>query len=510
MPKGEDSVNYFVDTSLGSAVTGIEKAQFNRMQLFQQAGMPATLLYLSYGSRLHEHLEKFGFADVGFSMYDYFQNSQQHGPLYHFDWRHYWQTICHYRLREVPNTCDIRVDNADGLFLMYAHFLDKEATRLDYVNYFDRHHAKIRRDVYDFRGFLSRTSLLVEKGLTDTELYFNPQQQVKLIKQFKQVNGKTVLREITLKQYQQRDYFFNDEAELRTFFLDELARPGDIFFTDRNGQMATSLDRTRPDIKICPVFHSTHVRVGQDIMTGELKHGIYDYILAHPARFNGIVVSTDQQRRDLLARFDNLPPVTTIPVGFATPHPVDVMRRDPYRIISVARYSPEKQLMHQVKAIERLLPEFPRVQLHMLGFGQKIQKELQAYIDEHNLGEHVFLRGFQKDLTSEYRQASLALMTSVEEGFSLSTVEELSYGVPVIGYDIRYGPNEMIHDGENGFLVPVNDQEKLYQKIREYLANPDLQRTFMGNAQHLVLDYSPTKTLQKWEKLVRSLNNPVE
>jgi len=503
-------VNYFVDTSLGASVTGIEKAQFNRMQLFQTAGMPATLLYLSYGSRLHEHLKKFGYQGVGFSMYDYFQESQQYAEQGRFDWRHYWQATCHYRLREVPDTWDVRVDNADGLFLMYAHFLDKDCQHVDYINYFARHHHKIRRDVYDSRGFLSRTSLLVDKENTNTELYYNPAQQVKLIKQFEQVNGKTVLREVTLKQYQQRDYFFNDEAELRTFFFNELARPGDIFFTDRNGQMAPSLVQTRPDIKICPVFHSTHVRAGQDIVTGELKHGIYDFILAHPERFNGIVVSTEQQRVDLLARYQNLPPISTIPVGFATPHPVDVMNRDPYRIISVARYSPEKQLLHQVKAIERLVPEFPKIQLHMLGFGQKIQNELQTYIDAHQLKDHVFLRGFQKDLTHEYQRASLALMTSVEEGFSLSTVEELSYGVPVIGYDIRYGPNEMIHDGENGFLVPVNDQEQLYQKIREYLSDVNLQYTFMGNAQRLVQAYSPVKTMQKWESLVQSLNNPVK
>lgn len=98
-------------------------------------------------------------------------------------------------------------------------------------------------------------------------------------------------------------------------------------------------------------------------------------------------------------------------------------------------------------------------------------------------------------------------MTSVEEGFSLSTVEELSYGIPVIGYDIRYGPNEMIHDGENGFLVPANDQEQLVEKMREYLSNRELQLTFMGNAQRLVQAYSPTKTMEKWEKLVQSLNS---
>ncbi|WP_395350733.1 glycosyltransferase [Levilactobacillus parabrevis] len=500
-------MNYFVDMNLGSAVTGIEKAQFNRMKLFQKAGMPATLVYLAYGSRLHEHLKKFGFQGVGFSMYDYFQESRQYRDVGHFDWRHYWQMTCHYRLRDVPDTNDVRVDNEDGLFLMYAHFLDKDYSQVDYINYFDRDHNKIRRDVYDSRGFLSRTSLLAENNQVNTELYYSPDQQIKIIKQCKPVDGKSLLRSVTLKNYGQRDYYFNDETELQTFFVNELAQAGDIFFSDRNGKMAPALDRTRPEIKICPVFHSTHVRAGQDIVTGALKRGIYDYILAHPARFNGIVVSTEQQRTDLLARFSNLPPITTIPVGYATAQPVDVMRRDPHRIISVARYSPEKQLMHQVRAVEELIPEFPDIQLHLLGFGNKIKNELQKYINEHSLGDYVFLRGFQKDLTDEYRQASLALMTSVEEGFSLLTVEELSYGIPVIGYDIRYGPNEMIHDGENGFLVPANDQEQLVEKMREYLSNRELQLTFMGNAQRLVQAYSPTKTMEKWEKLVQSLNS---
>ncbi|WP_407885823.1 glycosyltransferase [Levilactobacillus sp. N40-8-2] len=500
-------MNYFVDTNLGVSVTGIEKAQFNRMTLFQKAGIPATLLYLAYGSRLHEHLTKYGFQGVGFSMYDYFQECRQYRPAGHFDWRNYWQATCHFQLRYVAASNDIRVDDEDGLFLMYAHFLDDNYSQIDYINYFDHNHKKIRRDVYDWRGFLSRTSLLANNDEINTELFYSPDQQIKLIKQCEEVKGKSVLREITLKNYKQRDYYFNSEGELQTFFIDELAEDEDIFFTDRNGQMAPAMDHTRPEIKVCPVFHSTHVRVGQDVVTGDLKHGIYDYVLTHPSRFNGIVVSTEQQRTDLLARYSTLPPITAIPVGFATPQVVDFSQRDPHRIISVARYSPEKQLIHQVKAVEELVPEFPDIQLHLLGFGSKIEGELRKYIKEHGLEDYIFLRGFQKDLTSEYQQASLALMTSVEEGFSLSTIEELSYGVPVIGYDIRYGPNEMIHDGENGFLVPVNDQEQLVQKMREYLSNRDLQLKLMTTAQLLVQQYSPENTTEKWKNLIRRLNN---
>lgn len=40
------------------------------------------------------------------------------------------------------------------------------------------------------------------------------------------------------------------------------------------------------------------------------------------------------------------------------------------------------------------------------------------------------------------------------EGFSLALLECQSYGVPMISYDIKYGPNELVKDGLNGYLIP--------------------------------------------------------
>ena len=50
------------------------------------------------------------------------------------------------------------------------------------------------------------------------------------------------------------------------------------------------------------------------------------------------------------------------------------------------------------------------------------------------------------------------------EGFSLSLLESLSHGVPVISYDIKYGPAEMINNGENGYLIQKDDENALYEK----------------------------------------------
>jgi len=500
-------MNYFVNIQLPETISGIEEAQFRRLKLFQEAGIPAKVLYTGYGPRLYEYSEKFGVLGSTFSMYDYFQGAMDFQAGYgEYDWRTYWEQRCHYRLQYVDGANgerDIRVMDENDYFVMYAHFLDEEYTRIDYINYFNRNHAKIRRDLFDSRGFLSRTSFLGEKDAIVTELYYDQEKHVRIIKNCRAENGQSVLTRITLKGYNNRDYMFDTETEFQTFFLNELNQEGDFFFCDRNSVLAPAFYRAKPDLRVAAVLHSTHVRAGQDIVTGILKHNVYEFTLEHPEHWDRMIVSTDKQKKDLLARFTNLPQVVTIPVGYAVPHKVDFNARNPHRIIAVTRYSPEKNLMHQVQAIERLVPEFPDVELHLYGHGNQVADELRKYIHEHNLSRHVFLRGFKTDLTEEYKKASLALLTSREEGFSLSTLEELSFGVPVVSYDINYGPGDMIIDGKNGYLVPANDQEMLTQKIREYLSDHDKQLEMMANCEPLLKKFSPTEITQKWQTFIK-------
>ncbi|MFC6206070.1 glycosyltransferase [Levilactobacillus tongjiangensis] len=500
-------MNYFVNIQLGATISGIEEAQFRRLQLFQNAGIPAKIIYMGYSSRLYEYSDKFGVLGSTFSMYDFFQGTKDFDEGYgDFDWRRYWEQRCHYRLQYIDGANgerDIRVMDENDYFVMYAHFLNDEYTRIDYINYFNRNHAKMRRDVFDSRGFLSRTSFLGEGDTVVTELYYDRDQHVRLIKSCRTIEGRSVLTKITLKDYNNRDYLFDSETELQTFFLNEINREGDLFFCDRNSLLAPAFYRTKPELRVASVLHNTHVRAGQDIVTGILKHNVYEFTLEHPEHWDRMIVSTDKQKKDLLARFTNLPQVVTIPVGYAVPHKVDFKMRNPHRIIGVARYSPEKNLMHQIQAVERLIPEFPDIELHLYGHGNQVADELRKYIQEHQLTKNVFLRGFKTDLTEEYKQASLALLTSREEGFSLSTLEELSFSIPVISYDMNYGPSDMITDGKNGYLVPANNQEMLTQRIREYLGDHDKQLEMMANCEPLLKKFSPTEITKKWQSFIK-------
>ena len=65
-------------------------------------------------------------------------------------------------------------------------------------------------------------------------------------------------------------------------------------------------------------------------------------------------------------------------------------------------------------------------------------------IAQYKLENNVFLRGFIPDLSQEYNNAYLSIVTSNMEGFSLALLEGQSFGVPTISYDIKYGPNELV------------------------------------------------------------------
>jgi len=499
-------MNYFIDEDLGGAITGIEKAEFNRLNLFRQLGLPAKIVYLTYKPEHHEYAKKFGILGSSFTMFDFFQDALSSSDLGGFDWRNYWEKTCGYQLEFVEKVADVRVYDETGLFIMYASFFDSNYSKLNYINYFDKDHNKIRRDLYDIRGFLSATCLLRENNLLNAQLFFSPDGRIKMIEHFLVNNGTNYVRDVSLKDYKNQDYYFKDIIELRTFFLDELYQTGDVFLPDRVPDLMQSLEKVISEAKIIPILHSSHLRAGEDVVTGRTNYGNFEYTLEHSEKLAKIIVSTVQQKKDLEARYgESIPPVAAIPVGFALPRIEDQTvfeKRNPHRIISVARYSPEKQLLHQVKAVERVIPDFPDVELHLLGYGGFVGSQLRQYIEDHHLEKNIFLRGFHKDLTSEYQQGSLSLMTSTEEGFSLATLESLSFSVPVIAYNINYGPKEMIVDGKNGFLIRPDDQEALYQKLLLYLGNRDLQLSMMKSCNNLLAKYSTSTLMSQWQKLI--------
>lgn len=147
---------------------------------------------------------------------------------------------------------------------------------------------KIKRDIYDTKGFLNCTRILGENQKIIMENYYNPLGEIKLQKFYNINTSNSELSRIILK-YKYREYFFNNENELIQFFYEVLYNEGDIFYIDRPYELNSIVRQINRKIPIMVVLHSTH------LYNGVIK-SIYSDVFKNLDSYKGIIVSTVKQK----------------------------------------------------------------------------------------------------------------------------------------------------------------------------------------------------------------------
>ena len=86
--------------------------------------------------------------------------------------------------------------------------------------------------------------------------------------------------------------------------------------------------------------------------------------------------------------------------------------------------------------------------------------------------DKVTIHDFTSNPLDEFRKSKASLLTSAYEGFGLTVMESIEVGCPVISYDVRYGPAEIIDDGANGYLVEPNNIDAFAQRMADIVKEP--------------------------------------
>lgn len=494
-------MHYFIAGSLQDKLTGIERALLNRLNLFKEMHLEVRLIFTKHGPWNFLHAKKFGIEDVYLSVYDYFQEisfentkNRQINPQKLFTGLHF-----------LEGTSGIKYYDQNNNLCKYAGF-HNDSSILAYVNHLNSQGDLVSRDFYDCRGFINKTKYFFYGAGSGTflEHYYSPSGEIK-IEKFYCVNSnkEQVLDYISLNNYRGTNYRFIDDSELFSFFIDEIHKNGDIFYTDRHFEIDDVLGEK--NINIVSVLHSIHTvenRTNEQVMLSPLTRN-YRYSIKHHDQFKRIVVSTRRQKADIQNRFPHIKNVSVIPVAYLD----DTDMKDsssvpnPLRLISVARYDLSKKLDHQLRLVKKLKEDYPTIELHMFGFGDR--RYLNKLVEEMDVKENIFVRGFIKDIEPEYGKSVLSLCTSSFEGFCLAVFESVKHNVPCVSYDVRYGPNEIISDKVNGFLIEPNDEEQLYLTVKKIIdthgTNLSMDRSAFEES------FSKEKVKKKWNALINSI-----
>lgn len=139
-------------------------------------------------------------------------------------------------------------------------------------------------------------------------------------------------------------------------------------------------------------------------------------------------------------------------------------------------------------------------------FGEGPQRgDLTRKIEETGLANHVFLMGFTPEVQEQMAKASIFVLTSQTEGFSLVTLEAMSVGVPTVVYNCPGGIRYLVKDGVTGYLTPLNDEDTFVEKVCSLIENEERRKTMGQAALQESEKYRVEIITQRWLNLFREL-----
>ncbi len=285
---------------------------------------------------------------------------------------------------------------------------------------------------------------------------------------------------------------WNGVRELYRAWLDRLTEGERSFLlVDSKAMARFAADYRRPHVVVVHVVHGSHLTDDQTTIRASRAE-----VFARLGAFDAVVFCTDRQARDARSHAGRLPLLAAVPHAVAIPADVDVT--SPRRgAVVLSRLADIKRVEDAVDAVRRARRERPDVTLDIYGDGPR-RAALEARAgDETSIRFH----GFDPAATRALAGASVLLMTSRSEAFSMVVAEAMASGSLPIAYDVPYGPRELIDHGRTGWLVPAGDVAALADTLVRAI---DLEESTLSRMRRAAVErarrYDEGAILEQWAR----------
>ncbi len=161
---------------------------------------------------------------------------------------------------------------------------------------------------------------------------------------------------------------------------------------------------------------------------------------------------------------------------------LDLQKKYPqfnFIILMASRLTKEKNISFAIGVLSRLLDEYPKLGLVIVGSGPE-KRALQQYAKKLNVEANVVFEDWQGDLVPYYKTAHMFLVTSDYEGFGMTIIEATAAHCPTVSTDVGIA-SKILKDGTS-FVCPVNDVACFYNNISRLIENNDIREQFAHEA----------------------------
>lgn len=172
------------------------------------------------------------------------------------------------------------------------------------------------------------------------------------------------------------------------------------------------------------------------------------------------------------------------------------------QVIAVGRYDEQKAFDELISAWLEISKKHPDWKLNIYGNGP-LKADLQNLISTLNLHQFISLCEPVDNIETAYLKSSILVMTSRYEGLPMALLEGQACGLPLISYACKCGPSDIIHDGENGYLLAEGDRLGFEEKVIALMNNQVLRKELGNKSRQLSLHYTEEVIMKQWISILK-------
>lgn len=490
---------YLLINSLGLGRGGLTKANLQQANLFSKLGYETSILTFNYDGDYKKIVEDIHSLynlnkDVKIiNMYDYFRNENK--VIQKFNT--YEDLINDDTIVERNDTKGTMKLYERGLYVKNVAFRNDKTLKI--IDYFNNANYRIKTEYYALEGYIGKVSHMdYNLNAPRQMVFYNSIGDCYLRKVVNPENR--LATKVDIIRNKEIVKSFKDDQQFKIHFVEEIIKENEesIIISDARNTDEILINVKNKNVKKYIRLHSNHLDANGNIVN------MVKPAIENMKHIDSLIVLTEQQKNDIVNEFGYFEKITAIPHGITVTQPIEIDNETKEnKAVIISRLVKLKQINHIIEAFNLIKNQIPDLILEIYGTGLELEN-LKKLVNKYGLESKISFQGYTDNPLEVYRKSLFSMTTSRTEGFSLGILESMSCGTPVISYDFKYGPNEIINNEEDGLIIKQNDINELSKKILHLYNNRDLLSNMSKKAiENTEAKFSVNKIENDWYKLLK-------
>ena len=180
---------------------------------------------------------------------------------------------------------------------------------------------------------------------------------------------------------------------------------------------------------------------------------------------------------------------------------------DATKIVTVGRFDSQKGYDYLVQVAKKVLTKKSDWTWEIYGSGNQDEVDkIRNLINENNLQDKLYIKGLEKNQDLIYGDKGIYVMTSRYEGLPLVLLEAQQYNLPIVSFSCPTGPNEIVENGVNGYLIDCYDVEAMSNRLLELMNDKELRNRFSSHAKDNIEKFNKDRIIHQWIDLIEEVS----